>query len=463
MHTKAALRRRLRFGAALLAATVLTVSACSSDDDSNESDATPDEGPVAVDLPDSPAGNQLQWLLDELESLPISDDDSDERFSAEFLDEVSIEDLNPQLEYITEVVVTRILEDTPESLLVEGDIEGEGINIAVEVDDDERIDTLLFLPPDDHSLPSQPTDWDEVDTRISDVAPNGAFLAARINDNDECEAIHTHANSEPIAVGSVFKLFVLQAVAAAADSGDIAWDDTVEVTNDMKSLPTGELQDRPDGDTVSVAEASQLMISVSDNTATDLLIDLVGRDAVENQISDIAAEAEQALPLMDTRTFFDLKLNDYPDELDRYLALSEAEKSAYLDDFAELGTPSDEDLEAWTGSPRSIDDLEWFFSPDDICAAYADLDQWGDAEVEQSMSVHDGGLDIANDDWDNVWFKGGSEPGVYALSHLGKHANGDRYVVAIMVNNPDEVFQETEVELEMLSLVSGALRLAADT
>lgn len=463
MDNRSHARRRLRFGTALLATAVLAVSACSSDDDSDNSEPTPDDSPAAVDLPDSPAGQQLQWLLDELVSLPVSDEDAEEHFSAEFLDEVSIEELNPQLEYITEVVVTGILEDAPESLLVEGDVGGEGINIAIEVDDDERIETLLFLPPEDHALPSQPTDWEEVDARIDDVAPNGAFLAARIDDNGECEPIHTNANSDPIAVGSVFKLFVLQAIAASVESGDIAWDDTVEITNEMKSLPTGELQDRPEGDEVSVMEASQLMISVSDNTATDLLIDLVGRTAVEDQIATISENQDLALPLMDTRTFFDLKLNNYPDELERYLALSESEKSTYLDDFAELGTPSDDDLEAWTSQPRSIDDLEWFFSPDDICAVYAELDQWDDSEVEQAMSVHDGGLEIANEDWDNVWFKGGSEPGVYALSHLGKHVEGDRYVVAIMVNNPDEVFQETEVELEMFSLTSGALRIAADS
>lgn len=46
--------------------------------------------------------------------------------------------------------------------------------------------------------------------------------------------------------------------------------------------PTGRLQDEPTGTSVTVAEAADLMIAISDNTATDLLIDLVGRDAVED-------------------------------------------------------------------------------------------------------------------------------------------------------------------------------------
>ena len=463
MH-KTRWRPRFRLATALVATAALALSACSSDDDNdndNDDSSNPDQL-VAVDLPDTPVGQQLQWLLDEIDSLPVSEEDAAENFSPEFLDEVGVDDLNPQLEYLSGVVITGILEDTPESLLVEGDIEGEGINIAVELDSDERIDTLLFLPPDDHSLPAQPTSWEELDDRLDAIAPNGAFLAAQLTADDQCESVHAQASSDPIAVGSVFKLFVLQAIAEAADSGEISWDDSVEITDELKSLPTGELQDRPDGDEVSVAEAAQLMVSISDNTATDMLIDLVGRTAVEEQIIDLAADPQPSLPLVDTRQLFDLKLNDYPDELKNYLALSDSDKAEYLDSFTGLGTPSEEDLESWSSQPRSVEELEWFFSPEDICTLYGALDQWDDEEVEQAMSVHDGGLELTSTDWNNVWFKGGSEPGVYALSHLGKHDSGDRYVVTIMANNPEEAFDETEVELEMVSLVSGALQLLAN-
>jgi len=56
---------------------------------------------------------------------------------------------------------------------------------------------------------------------------------------------------------------------------------SLTITAQLKSLPSGELQTKPDGTQISVQDVATKMISISDNTAADMLISLVGRPAVE--------------------------------------------------------------------------------------------------------------------------------------------------------------------------------------
>ena len=65
------------------------------------------------------------------------------------------------------------------------------------------------------------------------------------------------------------------------------------------------LQYEPDGTQISVQDAAAKMISISDNTATDMLINLVGRSAVEAALTS-AGMANPALdrPFLTTREAF---------------------------------------------------------------------------------------------------------------------------------------------------------------
>ena len=93
--------------------------------------------------------------------------------------------------------------------------------------------------------------------------------------------MHGVAAGEKRPLGSMFKLYVLGTVAERIRSGAFGWDTELTITPELKSLAGGQLQDRPDGSKVTVLEATRLMISISDNTATDLLIHKVGKKAVE--------------------------------------------------------------------------------------------------------------------------------------------------------------------------------------
>lgn len=54
----------------------------------------------------------------------------------------------------------------------------------------------------------------------------------------------TVRSADPAPLGSVFKLYLLTALAASIQSGELAWTDEIVIRDDLKNLPTGIIQDR---------------------------------------------------------------------------------------------------------------------------------------------------------------------------------------------------------------------------
>jgi beta-lactamase class A len=97
--------------------------------------------------------------------------------------------------------------------------------------------------------------------RLDDVAP--ALLAR-------------HEAARLMAVGSAFKLFILAELDRSIRAGERKWSDVAPLTH--RSLPSGFLQDWPAGSQLTLQTLAALMISQSDNTATDTLLHLLGRE-----------------------------------------------------------------------------------------------------------------------------------------------------------------------------------------
>lgn len=93
----------------------------------------------------------------------------------------------------------------------------------------------------------------------------------------------------------------------AVASGSVRWDDEVTVTPALRSLPTGDMQELPDGTRVSVRETAYKMIAMSDNTAADLIQDLLGRDAVERAVVE-GGHSDPALlrPFLSSHEVFEI-------------------------------------------------------------------------------------------------------------------------------------------------------------
>jgi beta-lactamase class A len=228
---------------------------------------------------------------------------------------------------------------------------------------------------------------------------------------------------EPLAVGSTFKLAVLAALRQQIESGDRTWDDSVQLRPAWKSLPSGLLQDWPDGTALTLETLATLMISLSDNTATDALIHLVGRTAVE-------AFSPRNTPFLTTREAFALKDPENAPLLQRYREGDEAERRALLPQLESAPLPP---AALFEGDPVALD-VEWFFTARELCELMAALQDL------PLMGVNPG---VANPaDWAQVTYKGGSEPGVLNLTTGLRDAAENQFCLSATWNNAEEPLDE---------------------
>ena len=84
----------------------------------------------------------------------------------------------------------------------------------------------------------------------------------------------------PLEAASVIKIPIMVAAFSEIEAGHLDPEDTVEILPEMKKPSCGALTYMHDGLRVTVMDLITLMIIVSDNTATNLMIDRLGIDTV---------------------------------------------------------------------------------------------------------------------------------------------------------------------------------------
>ena len=261
----------------------------------------------------------------------------------------------------------------------------------------------------------------------------------------EGDAVFSHGDpAGQFAVGSTFKLYVLAAVARAIENGTMAWDDVLRI--DAKSFPSGMTQDWPDGAPVTVQTLATLMIAISDNTATDLLIEAVGRDAVEAELVASGHGApERTLPFLKTLEAFVLKIENEGRE---YETAGTERRRAILAGLDTSDLELGRFMKAFTGTaPKSIDSIEWFMSMQDTKNLMRTLAGFGDGTPRAIMAVNAGISDAQAKEWAYVGFKGGSEPGVLNLSWLLQDEAGTYHVLTLSWNDPEAPVDTTTLTL----------------
>ncbi len=400
---------------------------------------------AAAPIPDSPVGEKLTWYLGALSSLPIPADQINRHFAPSFVKQVPADQINEVSKQLKGLRVVEIQRATETDLVALVESGGNQAKLSMSVDPAGQIAGLLISPAD---APT-PASWGDIDERLATAAPSG-FLAA----GQDCKPVHGIEPNRARPLGSMFKLYVLGAVAQEVKAGRLSWGDQLTITDAKKSLPSGELQDRPDGSKVTVKEAAKLMISISDNTATDLLIDRVGKPSVEAVIRAWSSNADKNIPLLTTRELFVLKGADYPKYAEGFLKARD--RRAYLEDTVDK-VPTSE-VEVWT-SPREVTTIEWFGSPTDMCRALVSLHGFGGPELDEIMGANDAGLGLDQKTWPTVWFKGGSEPGVLTLGFLAVSDQNKVGVVVVEAVDEKKVIPEVAAATEALAIVRGAFGL----
>jgi Beta-lactamase enzyme family/ORF 12 gene product N-terminal len=412
-------------------------------------------GASTVTVPNSPVGLQLAWLLS-IRQLPISTALITAHFDATDLAQVSPAQLNaglatlgagaPKLLGLTDVAPTSL------HAIVEF---GTGRwEVSLSVDPAGLIGTLLLVPDD-----AVPSSWAGVDHQLGAIAPGVGFLAAKVNGNGTCTSVHTVKPTTARPLGSMFKLFILGALANAVHEHTISWNQKVTITAAVKTGGSGTLQNVPDGTQMTVQQVAVTTISVSDNTGADLLLQLVGRAAVEAQVRKWVARPSLDIPFLTAKELFALHYSDFPTLAAHYLSLDPARRAAYLASTIDEVSAA---TEVAPSSPRDINTIEWFASPDDLCHAFAGLATLEKAPglkpLSTIMSTNDGGIDLSAATWPRIWFKGGSEPGVLTLGYLARDSQGQTFVVIALTENPNAALSGAST-LQLLAIVQGAFGL----
>lgn len=303
--------------------------------------------------------------------------------------------------------------------------------------------TTPASPPATTRQPSgiSATTWKQIDADLAGLAPQTGLLVARVNAGGTCRPIHAVDASKTRPTASQFKLLVLGALAEQIAAGKVSWGQEL-VVPEVRSLGNegakNALQATAAHARFTVEEVAGNMISISDNTAADMLIDLVGRHAVERQFAKWTGEAARNTPMLTTR---EMLLLHYAKGLgERYLATPAAQRERFLTEQVDP-LPNADIATGYTTEPRFIDEIEWFASPDDLCRTFAGLRQLqkrpGLAPLDGVLAEEDFGVDLDATEWPTVWYKGGSEAGVLTTGWLATNASGDTYVVEMMMADPD--------------------------
>lgn len=262
------------------------------------------------------------------------------------------------------------------------------------------------------------------------------------------------APDKAMPLGSAFKLWVLGEVAREVGAGERKWSDVVPIG--PASLPSGITQNWPAGSPVTVQTLATLMISISDNTATDTLVSLEG-DRLDDFVTK--AGAPGLAPMLTTRQMFALKSPANADLAAQWAtSLMPSARRTLLDRNAARLRTTPVDPMMFAGRPTKIDTLEWFASPAETAGILDWLRKQG-GETPLSLLAINPGIDpTTRGKFDYIGFKGGSEPGVVTLNFLVRRKDGRWLAIAAGWHRNDAGVEENR----LIMLMTRALVLLAD-
>jgi len=408
---------------------------------------------------DTAAGMQLAWLLALINGPPaaITADAVTPHFAASFLQQVPADSLAMTLAGIAAtdapITLVQVLTSTPGSPFPAANASPSTISAVAQTarhlfyrislaatpggtaPNVNLIGGLLFQFAPEYDLALR--DPATLDQRLATVAPEARLYIGRVAAG-ACTATHTIGADQPMPLGSLFKIYVLGALAADIDASTRHWTDLVTIQDQYKSLPSGMLQDQPAGTMLSVQEVAADMISISDNTAADHLLRLVGRERVESYQTTMGHSMPALnIPFPTTRELFILKIGATADERAAYIAAGAGDRRNLLDNIYDSRPLPDlaTAIGFSNGPPLDIEQIEWFATPADICRAFAALqvasEKPSGGPIATILSMNPG-LAIDPATFSYIGFKGGSEPGVLAAGWLLRRASDGLWTVVAL-------------------------------
>lgn len=426
-------------------------------------------------LPPGPTTNRLQWLLTKLvPGATITDQEITDNFDASWLATNNIAQTRAFIESVRtsypNAVVTDVIAVTPVRVTALIDTPGSPppsgfLQFGARYSGTQRIVQFgvssfsgsVMYPVDQTLSLAQAAD------KFTTLSSAPSLLVGRIGANGQCSAIAQRNGTTPRATASIFKSWVVAGLGRAIADGSVASADSLPLVA-SELAPGGIINSEPLGTPFSVRDLAILMLGISDNTATDLLHQLLGREMLAPIVQATVANPDLLLPFLGISEQFHVFRSFPLVEALSYVNGDQAFKNQFLQErIVPLGPNN--------GGAYFHTDLltsgTWRASPTDICQIMAwlrRLPQGSEAirTVDAAFGASAAQPNVRSK-WDRVWYKGGSltttANGFHVLTHawMLENAGEDPYVVIAMSNSDAggiDQFLVQSVTGRMLELVS---------
>jgi beta-lactamase class A len=300
-------------------------------------------------------------------------------------------------------------------------------DLELHTDDNTMVDKFIVTT---HTPPVHT--WPDVDAALSKSGARYSYRVSKVNDG-RCEQVAGTNTSESLPLASIFKLYVLYAVAEAVKDGSVSWDDQLTITDEAKKVGSSSFDHLPAGSQISVYTAAAKMIANSDNMATDLLIGRVGTQAVERALADAGHhDPASMMPFPTMHELFSIGWGE-PDLREQWKSATPEVRARLLKETS--SRPYEPDP-LRTHTPASAYGAEWYGSAEDICRVHAALQQGavGAAAPVRDIMSEIPGIDLNRDQWPYIGAKAGNLPGELTFSWYAVDRTGQPWVVSLQTN-----------------------------
>ncbi|HIE0669458.1 TPA: serine hydrolase [Acinetobacter nosocomialis] len=380
--------------------------------------------PIVVSTAHAAAEQKIDTLSSKLSSIFADKPIEASLFSSQFLGQVSI----TQIQKIVDDLKVSL--GTLKSINVSNgsgtiDFEKGELPVSISLDQQGQISTLWFSAPHFKAV-----SLDETVKGLHENAVGKTSLLVVVDN----KPIVVENDKTPMAVGSTFKLLVLKAYEDAIKKGELKRETIVSLKEKNRSLPTGVLQNLPAGTPVNLELLAQLMIQISDNTATDSLIEVLKKPRIE-------ALSPRNSPMLTTRELFQLIDSNNEQLRNKFKTGTKSARLEVLSELDKLPLPSVSSI----GKSATWQDAEWYMSANEICSLL---------ESVQNAPALNSSLNplFKNLNWQKIGFKGGSEYGVINFSVIGNTQKGHK-VCAVFTANGNEPQPESKLAILFTGLL----------
>ncbi|HEX9835104.1 MAG TPA: serine hydrolase [Mycobacterium sp.] len=276
--------------------------------------------------------------------------------------------------------------------------------------------------------------WHDIDTELSKTGARYSYQVSKVNDG-KCVSVAGANTDLSLPLASIFKLYVLLAVANAVKAGTLNWGDQLTITDEAKAVGSASREELPPGAQVSVRKAAQEMISASDNMATDLLIARLGPGAVERALVTAGHHDPASMtPFPTMHELFSIGWGQ-PDLREQWKRASPRGRAQLLEQTNSRPYQPDP---VRTNMPASEFGAEWYGSATDICRVHAALQAAavGEAAPVREILSAIPGISLDKSRWPYIGAKGGNLPGDLTFSWYAVDRTGQPWVVSFQLNWP---------------------------